>query len=126
MPKDKVQMRGLWFPYHKDIDREAQFLKIKSYSQFLVYLKFQMISSQEMRILEARSSIPRNVLMENAGKAVYQVIKERFDLKDKKILVACYHGNNGGDGVVAGRHFCGGGGTDVPFFCGENKTKKKT
>ena len=124
MPKDKVQMRGLWFPYHKDIDREAQFLKIKSYSQFLVYLKFPMISSQEMRILEARSSIPRNVLMENAGKAVYQVIKERFDLKDKKILVACYHGNNGGDGFVAARYLCGEAETDILFIGDESRLKK--
>ena len=62
-----------------------------------------MISSQGMRILEAKSSIPRAMLMENAGRAVYQIIKQRFDLRDKKILAVCYHGNNGGDGFVAAR-----------------------
>ncbi|MBI2660471.1 bifunctional ADP-dependent NAD(P)H-hydrate dehydratase/NAD(P)H-hydrate epimerase, partial [Candidatus Woesearchaeota archaeon] len=65
-----------------------------------------MISSQEMRALEKENDIPRAILMENAGKGIYNSIKENFDLKDKKILVVCYHGNNGGDGFVAARHLC--------------------
>lgn len=84
-----------------------------------------MISSQEMRILEAKSSIPRSTLMENAGKAVYQAIKERFDLKDKRILVVCYHGNNGGDGFVAARHLCEEAETDILFIGDESKMKKE-
>ena len=84
-----------------------------------------MISSQEMRILEARSGIPRISLMENAGKSVYQILKQRFDLKDKKILVVCYHGNNGGDGFVAARYLCDEAETDVLFIGDENKLKKE-
>ncbi len=84
-----------------------------------------MISSQEMRELEAKSNIPRSILMENAGKAVYQVIKQRFDLKDKKILVVCYHGNNGGDGFVAARYLCDEAETDILFIGDENKLKKE-
>ena len=84
-----------------------------------------MISSQDMRILEAKSSIPRASLMENAGRAVYQAIKQRFDLKDKKILVVCYHGNNGGDGFVAARYFSNEAETDVLFIGDENKLKKE-
>ena len=84
-----------------------------------------MISSQEMRILEAKSSIPRAVLMENAGKAVYKIIRQRFDLKDKKILVVCYHGNNGGDGFVASRYLCDEAETDVLFIGDESKLKKE-
>ena len=84
-----------------------------------------MISSQDMRILEAKSSIPRFILMENAGKAVYQIIKQKFDLKDKKILVVCYHGNNGGDGFVAARHLCDEAETDVLFIGDESKLKKE-
>lgn len=84
-----------------------------------------MISSQDMRILEAKSNIPSLSLMEYAGKAVYQVIKQRFDLKDKKILVVCYHGNNGGDGFVAARHLCDEAETDVLFIGDENKLKKE-
>ncbi|MDP3765625.1 MAG: NAD(P)H-hydrate epimerase [Nanoarchaeota archaeon] len=84
-----------------------------------------MISSQDMRILEAKSNIPRFILMENAGKAVYQIIKQRFDLKDKKILVVCYHGNNGGDGFVAARHLCDEAEVDVLFIGDESKLKKE-
>ena len=84
-----------------------------------------MISSQDMRILEAKSSIPRISLMENAGKAVFQVIKQKFDLKDKKILVVCYHGNNGGDGFVASRYLCDDAETDILFIGDESKFKKE-
>lgn len=84
-----------------------------------------MISSQDMRILEAKSNIPRAILMENAGKAVYQAIKQRFGLKNKKILVVCYHGNNGGDGFVAARHLCDEAETDVLFIGDESKLKKE-
>ena len=83
-----------------------------------------MISSQEMRILETKSSIPSLSLMENAGRAVYQAIKQRFELKDKKILIVCYHGNNGGDGFVAARYFSNEAETDVLFIGDENKLKK--
>lgn len=84
-----------------------------------------MISSQEMRVLEAESGIPRSSLMENAGKAVYRSLKQRFDLKDKKILVVCYHGNNGGDGFVAARYLCDEAETDILFIGDENKLKKE-
>lgn len=84
-----------------------------------------MISSQDMRILEAGSSIPRFVLMENAGRAVYHAIKQRFGLKDKKILVVCYHGNNGGDGFVAARYLCNEAETDVLFIGDESRLKKE-
>ena len=83
------------------------------------------ISSQDMRILEEESGIPRSVLMENAGKAVYQEIRQRFDLKDKKILVVCYHGNNGGDGFVAARYLCDEAETDILFLGDETRMGKE-
>jgi|SRR3989338_1481959 len=84
-----------------------------------------MISSQEMRALESQSDIPRAVLMENAGKGIYNSIKEKFDLKDKKILVVCYHGNNGGDGFVAARHLCDEAEVDILFIGDESRLKKE-
>src|SRR3989344_7112338 len=84
-----------------------------------------MILSQEMRELEAKSGIPRINLMENAGRAVYQTIKQGFDLKDKKILVVCYHGNNGGDGFVAARHLCDEAEVDILFIGDESRLKKE-
>ena len=38
-------------------------------------------------------------LMENAGKAVFNLIKKKFN-KNKKIKILCGPGNNGGDGFV--------------------------
>src|SRR3989344_8229349 len=84
-----------------------------------------MISSHDMRILEEESGIPRSALMENAGKAVYESIKERLDLKDKRILVVGYHGNNGGDGFVTARYLSDEAETDVLFIGDENKLKKE-
>ena len=84
-----------------------------------------MISSHDMRILEEESGIPMSALMENAGKAVYGSIKERLDLKDKRILVICYHGNNGGDGFVAARHLSDEAETDLLFIGDENKMRKE-
>jgi len=84
-----------------------------------------MISSQEMRELEEKSSIPRSILMEKAGNAVYEIIKQKFDLKDKKILVVCFHGNNGGDGFVAARRLCDEAETNVLFIGDEDKLKKE-
>ncbi len=84
-----------------------------------------MISSQDIRILEVKSGIPRINLMENAGKGVYNAIKQRFDLKDKKILIVCYHGNNGGDGFVAARYLCDEAETDILFVGDEAILKKE-
>ena len=84
-----------------------------------------MISSQEMRALETQSDIPRAILMENAGRGIYNAVKERLDLKDKKILVVCYHGNNGWDGFVAARHLCDEAETDILFIGDESKMKKE-
>lgn len=84
-----------------------------------------MISSQDMKALESSSGIPRANLMENAGRAVCQAIKESMDIKDKNILVICYHGNNGGDGFVAARHLCDEAETDVLFIGDESKLKKE-
>lgn len=84
------------------------------------------ISSEDMKILEIKSNISRLALMESAGKAVYHAIKQKFDLNDKKILVVCYHGNNGGDGFVAARHLCDEAETDVLFIGDENKLKKES
>ena len=84
-----------------------------------------MITSQEMRNLEESSGVPRMVLMENAGKAVSKIIKDKNELKDKKILVVCYHGNNGGDGFVAAQHLSNEAEVDILFVGNENKLSKE-
>ena len=42
--------------------------------------------------------------MENAGGAVADVVRKKFDLTGKNVLVLCGTGNNGGDGFVAARY----------------------
>ena len=80
-----------------------------------------MITTHEMKQLEDNCGIPKIVLMENAGKAVYNVLKEKFDLKNKRILIVAYHGNNGGDGFVAASRLCGDAEIDVLFIGDETK-----
>ena len=46
-------------------------------------------------------------LMENAGAALAEHVREHFDtVAGRRILVLCGHGNNGGDGFVAARLLC--------------------
>ena len=46
---------------------------------------------------------PLEKLMENAGRGIARVIKEKYG-KAKKIAIICGPGNNGGDGLVAARY----------------------
>jgi len=69
-----------------------------------------MITSAEMAELERLSEqrgIPPLRLMETAGSELADIIVERF--RPRKVLVVCYHGNNGGDGFVAARHLARAG-----------------
>jgi len=85
-----------------------------------------MISTIEMKALEDNCGISKYVLMENAGKAIYDVLKEKFDLKHKKLLIVAYHGNNGGDGFVAARYLCEDAEVDVVFIGDITKFKPET
>jgi NAD(P)H-hydrate epimerase len=84
-----------------------------------------MISVEEMRKLEDTCRIPKIRLMEYAGKGVYETLRKRFVLKNKKILVVAYHGNNGGDGFVAARYLCDECEVDVLFLGDEAKFKEE-
>jgi len=48
--------------------------------------------------------IPSAVLMENAGRNTYRLMKERYLSKGSSLAVFCGRGNNGGDGFVIGRY----------------------
>ncbi|KDR96037.1 NAD(P)H-hydrate epimerase [Peptoclostridium litorale DSM 5388] len=72
-----------------------------------VLFSFEMKSTDAKAIREY--SIPGMVLMENAGRKTFEIIQRRFPCKDKKMLVACGIGNNGGDGYVVARHLSNNG-----------------
>ncbi len=48
--------------------------------------------------------IPSAVLMENAGRNTYRLMKENYLGGRRSIAVVCGRGNNGGDGFVVGRY----------------------
>jgi hydroxyethylthiazole kinase-like uncharacterized protein yjeF len=85
-----------------------------------------MITTEEMRELEDNSGLSRLSLMNNAGRAISNAIKDRFDIKDKKVLIVCYHGNNGGDGFVAANYLADHCEVDIFFIGDESKFKEET
>jgi len=84
-----------------------------------------MITTSEMRKSEDNCGIPKVKLMEYAGKGIYDILRKKFVLKNKKILVVAYHGNNGGDGFVAARYLCESAGVDILFLGDEDKLKQE-
>jgi len=63
--------------------------------------------------------IPETILMENAGLAAYRVLRDRFPLVGRRILVLCGSGNNGGDGLVVARKILSDGGQPQVLLLGD-------
>jgi hydroxyethylthiazole kinase-like uncharacterized protein yjeF len=68
---------------------------------------FGVVSVAEMRALEAAAiaaGTPERELQERAGRAVAEVVSDRLGSAGERVAVLVGAGNNGRDGVVAGRH----------------------
>ena len=82
----------------------------------------------EMRNLDRRATeefgVSEDLLMENAGQAVYFVILQEFGIKNNKFVVLCGSGNNGGDGLVVARKIHSSGG-EVRVFLLDDESKFK-
>lgn len=78
---------------------------------------------KEMRNMDCRATeeygIPQEILMENAGQAVYYTILKEFGIKNKNFVVFCGVGNNGGDGLVVARKIYSSGGHVTVFIIGD-------
>lgn len=72
----------------------------------------KVLNAQQTRKLEAEAvngTITYLQLMENAGAASARFLCKRFEVSNKRVVVLCGKGNNGGDGFVVARHLCAQG-----------------
>lgn len=90
----------------------------------------RVVTSEQMRDLDRRATeeygIPSLLLMENAGRAVFEVAKEMLggDVRGKRVLVVCGPGNNGGDGFVSARHLHNSGAlVQIAYYGDRSKAK---
>jgi hydroxyethylthiazole kinase-like uncharacterized protein yjeF len=73
-------------------------------------LDVKVVIAEQMRGLDRQAieehGVTGAVLMENAGRAVFEAVRARFGpLEARPVAVFAGTGNNGGDGFVAARHF---------------------
>ena len=82
----------------------------------------------EMRNLDRRAiedyGISQEILMENAGQAVYFTILKEYGVKNKNFVIFCGIGNNGGDGLVVARKIYSNGGKVNIFILGDRSKFK--
>ncbi len=67
----------------------------------------KILTVAQMRQAEQRcaaAGIPTEVLMENAGRAAAEAIRDSVSGRKSSVVVLAGPGNNGGDGLVAGRY----------------------
>ncbi len=85
-------------------------------------------SVNEMRNMDKQAMekfhIPDLLLMENAGEALVSIIDKECGVSDKRFVIFCGQGNNGGDGLVAARKLYSMGGTVKVYILGDEKKYK--
>jgi len=83
----------------------------------------KILTSSQMRQIEqecTKIGLSTDVLMENAGKAVAEEVRQILGAIDKQyILILIGPGNNGGDGLVAARHLHDWGAKVSVYLCHE-------
>ena len=89
--------------------------------QFWREMKMKIATSQIMRNIDSYCidvlGIPGIILMENAALKVMKNIPEN----NKKFVIVCSSGNNGGDGFVVARHLLNRGNYVEVFFLGSDE-----
>jgi NAD(P)H-hydrate epimerase len=81
-----------------------------------------------MRAIDINSSyfgVGFSELMDNAGSAVFEELKKIKGLKNKKIMILCGTGNNGGDGFITASKLADFGPTPKVYLVGK-KTEVRT
>ena len=79
----------------------------------------KIVTVDQMREIEAESDaggLSYARMMENAGRSAAEAIIERLDVADRRVLILVGPGNNGGDGLVVGRHLTEAGASVVCYL----------
>ena len=82
----------------------------------------KLVTASEMRELDRRAiqdlGLPSLVLMENAGRTTYQILRREFPELQGEVAVVAGRGNNGGDGFVIARYLANAGIPVAVFLLG--------
>ena len=82
----------------------------------------KLVTASEMRELDRRAiqdlGIPSLVLMENAGRTTYRILRREFPGLPGEVAVVAGRGNNGGDGFVVARYLANAGIPVAVFLLG--------
>ncbi len=88
----------------------------------------KLLTAAQMRELDRQAiedlGIPSLVLMENAGRSTYQILRQEFPELAGEVAVLAGRGNNGGDGLVVARYLANDHLPVVVLLLGEKKTLK--
>jgi ADP-dependent NAD(P)H-hydrate dehydratase / NAD(P)H-hydrate epimerase len=83
----------------------------------------KIASIDEMRFMDRyaieKLGIAEEILMENAGLAAVNLLQNKTGIRDKKFVIFCGSGNNGGDGLVIARLLHSNGGRVKVFLLGD-------
>jgi ADP-dependent NAD(P)H-hydrate dehydratase / NAD(P)H-hydrate epimerase len=83
----------------------------------------KIASVAEMRFMDRQAieklGIAETILMENAGLAAVNLLQKETGIRDKKFVIFCGSGNNGGDGLVVARAIHSQGGRVKVFLLGD-------
>ncbi|MEQ8200468.1 MAG: NAD(P)H-hydrate dehydratase [Syntrophomonadaceae bacterium] len=85
----------------------------------------KLVKADEMKAIDRRASqeymIPSLLLMENAGLRVIEAIRTILgELSRSRVVILAGKGNNGGDGLVTGRHLVNSGAVVDLFLLGDS------
>jgi hydroxyethylthiazole kinase-like uncharacterized protein yjeF len=76
-------------------------------------IPMKLVTAAHMRELDRRTiedlGVPSLVLMENAGRSTYQILRREFPGLTGPVVVLAGRGNNGGDGFVVARYLANDG-----------------
>lgn len=85
----------------------------------------KLANVEQMRSLDRQAmeklGISEEILMENAALAVVNLLRKETGVCDKKFVVFCGSGNNGGDGLAVARLIHSNGGTVKVYLTGDRK-----